>query len=184
MRATALYLLRPVQDATLADAVAPLLRDADPLVRASAAELQQGAAMPDRVARLVPLLSDPRMVVRNTAARQFLNLPPEALRPSQSAMLGQAMAEWRQSLATRFDFPETHLVLGGMALTLRNFPAALGAFREVVTLDPQRADAWMMLVRLTDATEGREAARRVLRQAIERVPGDPGLMSLSGQMTP
>ncbi|MFC6688899.1 hypothetical protein [Jhaorihella thermophila] len=51
-------------------------------------------------------------------------------------------------------FPETHMVIGGTALTMRNTPAALGAFREAVRMDPQREEAWVMLARITAATKG------------------------------
>jgi cytochrome c-type biogenesis protein CcmH/NrfG len=82
------------------------------------------------------------------------------------------------------DFPETHLVLGGVALTTRNLPAAAGAFREVTRLDPQRADAWVMLVRIADAAEGPEAARAVLAEALAAVPDDPTLRQLQRDLAP
>ncbi|MCB1312846.1 MAG: tetratricopeptide repeat protein, partial [Sedimentitalea sp.] len=102
--------------------------------------------------------------------------------PSQRALVQEALADWRQSLGTRLDFPETHLVTGGMALTMRNIPAATAAFRQVVALDPQRVEAWSMLVRLAEATEGPEAARRVLREALALVPDDPGLAEMRRQL--
>ncbi len=184
VRATALFLLQPVQDAQLAEDVTPLLQDPDPLIRAAASELQVNAPVSERVERLAPLLADPRQMVRMSAARQFLGLPADALRPSQQALLRESNREWQRSLGTRLDFPETHLVLGGLALTLRNYPGALAAFREVVTLDPQRAEAWSILIRLTDATEGRAAARRLMAQALQRLPDNPDLRALAQQMDP
>ena len=91
--------------------------------------------------RLVDLLADPVRSVRMAAAREMLDAP--VARPPQgiAADLRAAMAEWRATLANRLDFPETHLQLGGMALTMQNLPAAEGAFREVVRLDPQQIEA-------------------------------------------
>ncbi len=184
VRATALFLLEPVADPALAEATADLLSDPDPLVRMQAAALQPAAPVPDRIARLMPLLQDPMRSVRQSAARTALTIPPDALGPSQAAIVRQAMTEWQRSLSNRLDFPETHFVLGGMALTMRNAEAAQRAFREVVTLDPQRAEAWPMLVQLTEIVEGPDAARRTLREGLARIPDHPGLAGLATRLRP
>ncbi|WP_425046401.1 multiheme c-type cytochrome [Primorskyibacter sp. S87] len=181
VRATALYLMQPVADAAAAAATAPLLADPDPLVRANAAPLQRAAGPQLRAERIVPLLRDPVRSVRIAAAREMLDLNTAALAPSDQALLRDGMRDWQTSLSTKLDFPETHLVLGGMALTQRNLQAAMRAFGEVVALDPQRPEAWMMMVRLTDATRGRGAARQVLRDGLKAIPGDPALLQLLAQ---
>ena len=182
VRATALNLLRPVASPELAEASAPLLSNPAPLIRGNAAPLQRGVDVATRVARLMPLLNDPVRSVRVAAAKNLVDTPPAQLSPSQRAMLGVAMGDWQRSISNKLDFPETHLVLGGMALTMRNFPAALRAFGEVVRLDPQRVEAWSMLVRLTAEIEGPDAARAVLRRALDRLPNDPNLLQLGGQI--
>ncbi len=184
VRATALYLLQQYATPDIATELAGLLNDEDPLVRANAAPLQRQAPVSDRVGRLVPLLQDEKRNVRISAAKEFLTVPPEILTPSQKALAGQGMDEWRRSMSNRLDFPETHLVLGGMALTLRNAEAAERAFREVVDLDPQRAEAWPMLVQLVQINRGPQEARRVLREALDILPNDPALIELSVQLRP
>ncbi|NOD67339.1 cytochrome c3 family protein [Ruegeria sp. HKCCD7303] len=184
VRATAAYLLQPFASPDLATATASLLQDDDPLIRANAAALQRQANPVEQVQRLEPLLSDPLRNVRIAAAKEFLTIPPQALTPRQQSLAGQGMSEWQQAIANRLDFPETHLVLGGMALTLRNAPAAEQAFREVVTLDPQRGEAWPMLVQLAHINRGPGAARAVLREALELLPNDPNLQQLSQQLGP
>ncbi|WP_171234228.1 cytochrome c3 family protein [Ruegeria sp. HKCCA6837] len=184
VRATAAYLLQPFASPDLATATASLLQDDDPLIRANAAALQRQANPVEQVQRLEPLLSDPLRNVRIAAAKEFLTIPPQALTPRQQSLAGQGMSEWQQAIANRLDFPETHLVLGGMALTLRNAPAAEQAFREVVTLDPQRGEAWPMLVQLAHINRGSGAARAVLREALELLPNDPNLQQLSQQLGP
>lgn len=69
-----------------------------------------------------------------------------------------------------------------MALTFRNAPAAERAFQEVVTLDPQRAEAWPMLVQLAQINRGPQAARDVLEQGLEIIPEDPNLLQLKQQL--
>lgn len=184
VRATAAYLLQPFASPELASATAPLLGADDPLIRANAAPLQRQASLSDQVQRLEPLLYDPMRNVRIAAAKEFLSIPTQALTSEQQALAGQSMAEWQEAISNRLDFPETHLVLGGMALTFRNAPAAEQAFREVVTLDPQRAEAWPMLVQLAQINRGPEAAREVVREGLQRLPDDPNLRQLSTQLGP
>jgi predicted CXXCH cytochrome family protein len=178
VRATALYLMQGQADSELAEATKGLLSDADPLLRLGAAPIQRGAEVQDRLARLMPLMADPVRTVRLGAVKEMLSIPPEILTPSQRVLVSEAMGEWRTSLLNKLDFPETHLVMGGMALTMRNFEAAAGAFHQAVEMDPQRVEAWRILVRLTSAIDGPEAARLVLRQAMARVPNDPVLNQL------
>ncbi len=184
VRATAAYLLQPFGSRQVADATAELLTDDDPLVRANAVTLQRQASPRDQVQRLEPLLSDPLRNVRISAAKEVLTIPPEALTQEQRVLAGQATAEWQGSIANRLDFPETHMVLGGMALTFRNAPAAERAFREVVTLDPQRSEAWPMLVQLAQINRGPQAAREVVQEGLQRIPNDPNLQELSRQLGP
>lgn len=170
VRATALWLLSQGPDAAAADAVAPLLENSDPLVRAAAVSVQNGVDPQVRVPRIVDLLADPIKMVRIETAKSMLNAPVARLPGRIETQMQRAMGEWRRSLQARADFPETHMVLGGMALTMRNVPAAQGAFREVVRMDPQREEAWVMLARIAAAMEGRQATLGVLEEALEIIP--------------
>ena len=182
VRATAASMLHNLPIEGLADRAMPLLSDADPLVRAASARLQATAPPQQRIARLMPLLSDPLRAVRIETARALIDLPPQGLSPSQTAALRGALGEWQRTQSSRLDFPETHLVLGGLALSQRNLPAASAAFGRVVDMDPQRAEAWSMLVRLTEVTDGPRAARAVLDQARRILPEDPGLRELDARL--
>ena len=158
------------------------MKDPDPMVRAEAVAMLQAMPPDQRAERLMPLLGDPVRMVRIAAARQMLTVPPDALRPSQRALFREAMGEWQRSISNKLDFPETHMVMGGMALSTRNFPAAEAAFREAVRLDPQRVDSWSILIRLIHATRGVEEALGVLGEALERVPDAPVLLQLQAGM--
>ena len=182
VRATALWLLENANSPVTAERVRPLLADDDPLVRAAAVGAQRMADPQHRVLRLLPMLADPVRSVRMAAAKALLDAPIARLPAAAQADLDAAMAEWRAALASRLDFPETHLQLAGMALTLRAFPQAEAAFREVVRLDPQRAEAWVMLVRLAAAMEGAAAAHTVVEEALVAVPGNPALSALEGEL--
>ncbi|SDC23250.1 cytochrome c3 family protein [Ruegeria marina] len=184
VRATALFLLQPAVSADLAQTLAPLLADRDPLVRGGSVAMQRPLPPEDRAARLIPLLQDPLRAVRIAAAKELIDLPQGAMTRSQAAIWREGAGDLQRSLATRLDFPETHLVLGGIALRLRNMPAAARAFREVIEMDPQRAEAWPVLIEVTELTEGREAARSLLRRALSILPEDPRLRQLSMRLAP
>ncbi|MEM0949177.1 MAG: multiheme c-type cytochrome [Pseudomonadota bacterium] len=174
VRATALWLLQYDATPEIAERLAPLLEDPDPLVRANAVPVQRAAAFQSRLRRVLPILSDPIRSVRIAAAKELVDAPIAQLPSRYEAALSAANRDWQSSLVSRLDFPETHLQLGGIALTRRNMQAATRAFREVVSLDPQRAEAWRMLARITEAVEGRAAAGSVLEEAFQFTdPNDP-----------
>jgi len=172
VRATALWHLGRSGDAAAAGRVADLLDDADPLIRHAAVGAQRAAPPIERVQRVVGLLDDPVRTVRIAAARMMLGAPVAHLPGRMARDLSAAMAEWQEALGSRLDFPETHLALGGAALSMRSAAAARAAFREAVTLDAQRVEGWVMLARIAAATEGEAATRAVLGEALARNPAD------------
>ncbi len=176
-RATALDLLRRAGSPEVAEAAEPLLGDPDPLVRAAAATVQRARPPEARLAALSPALRDPVRMVRIAAAGAMLDALA-AIPPAQAAVLRGPMTEWQAALGSQADFPETHLKIGGAALTMRDWEGALAGFREAVTLDPQRVDAWSMLVRIDAALERPDRARATLAEALAANPGDPALEEL------
>ncbi|MGB0905083.1 MAG: cytochrome c3 family protein, partial [Mangrovicoccus sp.] len=132
IRASALWLLKQSERPDLAALVAPLLQDRDPLLRAAAVEAQRRAAPYDRLQRLVPLLEDPSRNIRLAVAEALLDVPMTRLSPQLQSQLSSAIWEWRAAMASRLDFPETHLQMGGLALSMRSWPQAEAAFREAV----------------------------------------------------
>lgn len=178
VRATALRLLESANSPAAAERLAPLLSDPDPLVRAAAVRLQRTAPPQERVLRAMGLLEDPVRTVRIAAARTLLGAPVARLPEATDRALRAAFGEWQAALSTRLDFPETHLVLGGTALAMRNIPAAERAFAEVTLLDPQMVDAWVMRVRIAMASSNLAAARAILREALAANGSDPLLQAL------
>lgn len=182
IRASALALLRPVANATMAAHTTPLIGDSDPLVREAAIAVQRGAPPVDRVQRLIPALEDPTRSVRISAARELLDAPIARLPPQTTEAIKKAMDEWRASLLAKTDFPETQMAIGGMALVLRNLPAAEQAFREAVRLDPQAVQAWTMIVRILAVTGNLDGARAALDDALAVNPSNQRLLSMSKEL--
>ena len=182
VRASALDMLVPITDAGMADRTAPLLADADPLVRAAAAGLQRALPAGPRLDRLVPALRDPMRDVRIAAAKAMLGADPTGASESAEASLAAATAEWRSALIARSDFPETHMQIGGAALGARNLQVAESAFREAVDLDPQMVEGWGMIARILAATGDAAGSRKALMQGLTANPGAPMLESLLAQI--
>ena len=117
-------------------------------MRAAAIGVQRAAPITEGPSRLAGMLADPVKAVRIAAAREFLSYQIASMPGPLSENLDSALGEWQQSLLAKTDFPETHMVLGGVGLTTRRMTYALGAFGEAVTLDPQLERAWIMMIRI------------------------------------
>jgi predicted CXXCH cytochrome family protein len=181
VRASALEMLGASARADQAPRLLPLLSDPDPLVRAAAAGTL-GALPPDqRLDALFPLLSDPLRAVRVATARALLDAQAAPGTPEAQA-ISVAMAEWQGSMMLRADFPETHLQLAGVGLTLRNWQMATQAFGEAVSLDPQLVQGWIMQARIAAALEDRQGAARAVSQGLAANPGDATLTALAQEM--
>ncbi|WP_223421501.1 multiheme c-type cytochrome [Tateyamaria pelophila] len=182
VRATALEMLTNVASPDLAERLEPLLRDPDPLVRAAAVGVQRGAPETVRPARLTNLLADPVKTVRIAAAREFLSLRIARMPDRISQNLSAAMGDWQGSLTAKMDFPETHIVMGGIGLTTRRMDSALRAFGEATVLDPQLIQAWVMMIRIHAAMGNAEAALETADRAIAANPDSVELYLLRADL--
>ncbi|MCC2111492.1 MAG: tetratricopeptide repeat protein, partial [Hyphomicrobiales bacterium] len=182
VRASALDLLGSPRQGGIIARAAEQLSDRSPLVRAAAITTQRHAALSERVRQLAPLLADTARSVRIAAAGELLSVPLAKLPDDTQQALRQAISERYAWLLAKSDFPEAQLILGGAALTLRDFDAAEAAFREAVRLDPQLVAAWAMIVRLRAARGDRTGAIEALDQALLRNPDSDELRGLQRQL--
>lgn len=142
VRATAIAELRARLTPEAVQSLLPLLADAEPLVRLHAVRALEGAPSGLRGRYVAPLMADPVRAVRLAAARATLDIATVGLTPEETGLVRDARRDFQVSLRSRFDFPETHLQLAGLALAQRNDRAADAAFAEALHLDPQRIEAW------------------------------------------
>ncbi|MFV0298965.1 MAG: multiheme c-type cytochrome, partial [Hyphomicrobiaceae bacterium] len=143
VRASALDKLKGVASPDVARRAQGLLKDDSPMVRVAAAELQRGLPVPDRLPVLETLLRDQVRTVRIAAARTLVGAIGRTATLQARTAYREANQEFMRSLASRADFPETHMALGGFALQLRNPGSAVAAFREAVRQDPQLVSGWV-----------------------------------------
>jgi tetratricopeptide (TPR) repeat protein len=169
-RASALDALTDALPPGKVDAVAVFLGDGSPLVRAAAARLMRGLPAEERVKRLAPLLSDATASVRIAAATNMAGVPPTMLAPADAKAFEAAARELQASLTARADFPETQMVIAGLAMTMRNWPVARAALAEAARLDPQLSEAWLMQARIAAALGDIPAAEQALRDGLSRDP--------------
>lgn len=181
VQATALELLAPVLRPDQVQAVADLIGDADPLVRAAAARAVQALPPDRRLTLLARALTDPVRNVRISAARALLDAQPGPQAPEVKA-LAAAMAEWQSSLQSRLDFPETYLQFGGIGLTTRNWDMAMQSFRTAVNLDPQLVNGWIILIRIQAALGDVQGARKTFVEAVQSNPGSQPLLAIAGEI--
>ena len=169
VRATALDLLRGYGPAQ-ADAALDFLIDSEPLVRRSAVTLQELAPPRARVARLVPLLSDPRRSVRIEAARQLVDVPPRDVPHAARPALRAAIAESQASLVATRDFPETQMNLAALAYRTANPRAAEAALRTALNMDRHLGEAWLRLAELQNTMGRSNEAEITLRTGLVYLP--------------
>ncbi|WP_346915349.1 multiheme c-type cytochrome [uncultured Roseibium sp.] len=182
VRASALDLLQQNTPPETAEKAAALIDDPDPMVRAAVIALQQGVAPTERIQRIIPALSDPVRSVRMAAARMMIGAPIAYMPKAMSAAAAEASKEWQRSLANKADFPETHLVIGGTALVMRNAKSALAAFEEVTRLDPQMVNAWVMQIRIRLAVGDMAGAQMSLQKGLLANPDDTNLKAYKQQL--
>jgi predicted CXXCH cytochrome family protein len=175
VRASALEHLRATAGNLDFEIVDPLLSDENAWVRTAAANLFVFSDDEKKTHRLLPLLNDPVRSVRLEAIKAYLSHDLEGLALSDRAAVKKAMKEYQQSLSAKADFPETQMVIGGVALTTRNITAAISAFSQAVEMDPQLIQAWVMLARIQAAVGQNDDAKVTLRKALKVNPNNEEL---------
>lgn len=170
VRASSLERLLPVASTLDFSLIASLLSDNNPWIRRAATNLFVYSPDAIRQKHILPLLNDGTRSVRLEAVKGFLNGYREGFSFSETLTLNRVMKEYQQSLAAKTDYPEIQMKLGGVALTQRNIPAAISAFKTAVKMDPQLVQAWIMLARINAAIGKPDIANQTLADAIKANP--------------
>lgn len=161
-------------------AITPLgwaLNAKDGLVRAYAAA---GFARLDpqaRVRRLLPLLDDPVLAVRDEALRAMADIPPDALAAEHRERFKAQLADYERRLRENADLPGGRLNLAVLLQREGRDEQAIAQYREALRLDAHFTPARVNLVTLYSDTGQLDAAQQLLRDglALEGTPiGDHG----------
>jgi Flp pilus assembly protein TadD len=178
-RATALAELRADPVTGVSERIAAT-RDADPEVRAAAAESLRPVAAEQRLAALGPLLRDPLRAVRIAAASSLASLPATGFDASTRSAFDAALAEYIAAQQTALDMPGARLNLAVLYQDLGQADVAESHYLAALKIDPDFTPARANLARLYNAGGRNADAERVLTEALQRQPGIGELQYMLG----
>lgn len=181
VRATALAALGAVANPAQGD-LEKLLGDEDPLVRAAAVGALRQVALQDRVAMLMPLLTDASRSVRQRAAVELAGAGVAALPAGDDGAYRQGLADFMGARMANADTPESQVAIGGLALSRRQWDEAQRAFTTATEMDPQMASAWLVLAQLAEARGNADEADRLLASGLTASPANVDIMLARGDL--
>ncbi len=181
VRATGVTALGSVGTLSAA-AAGQLVKDDDPMVRAAATGALRQIGVQDRLALLMPLLTDPSRSVRQRAAVEIAGAGVAMLPAGIDANYRQGLADFTAARMANADTPEAQVAMGGLALSRRQWDAAQEAFATAVEMDPQMASGWLVLAQLAEARGNPQAAEDALSSGLAASPRNADIMLARGDM--
>lgn len=178
-RATAILLLPRFVGPRSLPAFSQLIGDEDPLVRTAALEALEGFPPDMRVALAASCLADPIRSVRFEAARILASVSDPQL-GSSSPQLHAVLSEYRDALEKDADRAEPHMQLGALALARGQLDIAQKEYELARTRNPSFVPAYVNLADLYRARGMDSEGEKVLRAALEIVPGQPDVRHALG----
>ena len=152
------------------DARVHATRDADPEVRAAAAESLAAIAPDQRLRALAPLLSDPLRAVRIAAANALSSIPAEQMNTEQRHDFDNALAEYIAAQKVALDMPGAQFNLGVVYQNTGKLDLAEQYYLSALRIDPDFVPARSNLATLYNALSRNDDAERVLVEGLQRQP--------------
>jgi predicted CXXCH cytochrome family protein len=174
-RATALAGLDPSGSPASVDALSTAMRDPDPLLRFGALQALAQAPVELRVSLAAPLLSDPVRTVRSEAVSLLAPVPADQLDAAQRVAFDHASAEYLETQRYNADRAEARVNLGTFYANRGDAARAETELLATITLDPRFVPAYVNLADLYRATGRNTDSERILREGLDKVPGDASL---------
>lgn len=179
VRATALNALGSAGSLSAADAER-VLKDEDPMVRAAATGALRQVDVQDRIALLMPLLADPSRSVRQRTAVEIAGAGVAMLPADDDAAYRKGLQDFVDARMANADTPESHVAIGGLALSRRQWDEAQQAFTAAVEIDPQMVSAWLVLAQLAEARGNAKGAEDALTAGLAASPRSVDILLARG----
>ena len=159
-----------------------LLSDDDPMVRAAATGALRHIDVQDRIALLMPLLTDPSRSVRQRTAVEIAGAGVALLPAADDAAYRKGLQDFLDARMANADMPESHVALGGLALSRRQWDEAQKAFTTATEMDPQMASAWLVLAQLAEARGNPKDAEAALTSGLAASPRNVDILLARGDI--
>jgi tetratricopeptide (TPR) repeat protein len=164
-------LLRACADERKWPALVQALKDASPLVRASAAEGLAGYLTPESVSALVAAAADEYRLVRIRAAASLAAVPPGELPDKLRQDLERATEELLAVSRARPDDSASHHNLGNFHAARREYDLALSCYERAFQLLPDNIAPLVNASLVQNALGRNDQAEASLRRALQIEPG-------------
>ena len=172
--ATALVrLLHACEDERKWPVLLKALKDASPLVRASAAEALNGYLSPESVTPLLAATADEYRLVRVRAAATLAALPAGDLADKQRRSLEQATSELLALIRARPDDSAAHHNLGNFYAARREYDRAVACYERAFQLLPDNIAPLVNASLVHNAAGQNDKAEDCLRRALKLEPNNP-----------
>ena len=144
--------------------------DADPEIRAAAADSVEGLPAAQRMAALIPLLTDPVRGVRVTAARNLSSLPSDQIGPTVRPAFDAALAEYVAAQSVALDMPGAQFNLAVVYENTGRRELAEQHYLGALKIDPDFTAARANLAVFYSGLARNHDAERVLVEGLKRRP--------------
>ena len=164
----------------LSGMAAMLLRDDDPMVRASAVRAAASLPLSQRYLMLRPLMTDPILSVRLEVASILAGSEFEGLRDKDIEELDVLYNEYLEVQSKHLDMPSVQLQLANFWLARRDLKKAEIAIERALGQNPQLEPAIINLVDLLRQQDRNDEASELLDSSLEAMPAAGSLWFAKG----
>lgn len=170
-RASAIEALGRVGGREALPTATAMLRDDDPMLRASSVRALQSLPLQQRYQLLTPLMDDPVTGVRMEVATALAGVPLAQIPEDQARALQALFDEYLAITREHADMPEAQMQAGVFLAARGDAEGAEAAYREALLLNNQLIPAYINLADLLRGEARDDEARQLLLTALEVLPG-------------
>jgi len=120
--------------------------------------------------------------VRQRAAVEIAGAGAAMLPAADDGAWRQGLKDFMDTRMANADTPESHVAIGGLALSRRQWDEAQKAFTTATEMDPQMASAWLVLAQLAEARGDAKGAEDALTSGLAASPRNIDMLLARGDL--